>query len=40
MDIGFETMRDTRRLEDFTVAKMLCGHGTLRAECALEFKTS
>jgi hypothetical protein len=40
MDIGFETMRDTRRLEDFTVAKMLCGHGTLRPECAVEFKTS
>lgn len=40
MDIGFETERDTRRLEDFMVAKMLVGHGTLRPECALEFKTS
>lgn len=40
MDIGFETERDTRRLEDFIVAKMLCGHGTIRPECAVEFKTS
>ncbi len=40
MDIGFENERDTRRLEDFMVAKMLVGHGTLRPECALEFKTS
>ena len=40
MDIGFETTRDTRRLEDFTVAKMFVGHGTLRPECAIEFKTS
>lgn len=39
MDIGFETTRDTRRLEDFTVCKMLCGHGTLRPECAVEFRT-
>lgn len=40
MDIGFETVRDPRRLEDFMVAKMLVGHGTLRPECAVEFKTS
>lgn len=40
MDIGFETTRDTRRLEDFMVAKMLVGHGTLRPECAIEIKTS
>lgn len=40
MDIGFETTRDTRRLEDFMVAKMLVGHGTLRPECAVEFKTA
>lgn len=40
MDIGFESTRDTRRLEDFTVAKMLCGHGTLRPECAIELKTA
>lgn len=36
MDIGFESERDTRRLEDFLVAKMLTGHGTLRPECAIE----
>lgn len=40
MDIGFETTRDTRRLEDFVVAKMLVGHGKLRPECAVEFKTA
>ena len=40
MDINFETERDTRRLEDFMVASMLVGHGTLRPECAVEFKTS
>lgn len=40
MDIGFEVTRDTRRLEDFMVAKMLVGHGTLRPEAAVEFKTS
>jgi hypothetical protein len=40
MDMGFENARDTRRLSDFTVAKMLVGHGTLRPECAVEFKTS
>lgn len=38
MDIGFEGERDARRLEDFLVAKMLVGHGTLRAECAHVFK--
>ena len=40
MDIGFENERDVRRLEDFMVAKMLVGHGKLRSECAVEFKTS
>lgn len=40
MDIGFETERDVRRLEDFLLAKMFVGHGTLRPECAIEFKTS
>jgi len=40
MDINFESERDTRRLEDFLVAKMLVGHGTLRPECAIEVKTS
>lgn len=36
-DIAFETERDVRRQEDFMVAKMLVGHGTLRPECAIEF---
>lgn len=40
MDIGFENARDARRLEDFMVAKMLVGHGKLRSECAVEFKTA
>lgn len=40
MDVNLETTRDTRRLEDFMVAKMLAGHGTLRPECAIEFKTA
>lgn len=39
-DIAFETERDVRRLEDFMVAKMLVGHGTLRPECAGEFKSA
>lgn len=37
MDISFETERDVRRQEDFMVAKMLAGHGTMRPECAVEF---
>lgn len=40
MDVNLEAMRDTRRLEDFLVAKMLVGHGTLRPECAVEFRTA
>lgn len=40
MDIGLESTRDTRRLEDFMVAKLLVGHGTLRPECALEFASA
>lgn len=40
MDVNLEYFRDVRRLEDFLVAKMLVGHGTLRPECAIEFKTS
>jgi hypothetical protein len=40
MDIQFETERDTRRLEDFMVAKMLVGSDPLRPECAVEFKTA
>ena len=40
LDVTMENFRDTRRLEDFVVAKMLVGHGILRPECAVEFKTS
>lgn len=40
MDVGLEYFRDVRRLEDFLVAKMLVGHGVLRPECAVEFKTA
>jgi len=40
MDVSLETERDVRRLEDFMVAKALAGHGTLRPECAVEFKTA
>ena len=40
MDIGFESERDTRRLEDFLVAKMLTGTGTLRPECAIELTSA
>jgi hypothetical protein len=36
-DISLEQERDTRRLENFMVANMLVGHGTLRPECAVEF---
>ncbi len=36
--ITLEKTRDVRRLEDFMVASMLAGHGTLRPECAVEFK--
>jgi len=39
-DLGMETERDVRRKEDFMVASMLAGSGTLRAETAVEFKTS
>lgn len=39
-DITLETTRDVRRQEDFMVSSMLAGHGTLRPECAVEFKTS
>lgn len=38
--LGMETERDVRRQEDFMVAKMAAGSGTLRPECAVEFKTS
>jgi hypothetical protein len=40
MDVSLETTRDTRRLEDFIVAKMLAGSGALRPECAYEIKTA
>jgi hypothetical protein len=36
-DISLEQTRDTRRLEDFMVASMLAGHGTLRPETGVEF---
>jgi hypothetical protein len=40
MDIKMEVERDPRRQEDFMVASMAVGHGTLRPETAVEFKTS
>lgn len=40
LDIVLETERDVRRLETFMAARMLVGHGTLRPECAVEFKTT
>mgnify|MGYP003333174688 CR=1 FL=1 len=40
MDVALETERDVRRQEDFMVAKMAAGHGVLRPEAAVEFKTS
>jgi hypothetical protein len=39
-DVAMEQMRDPRRLSDFMVVHMLVGHGVLRPECAVEFKTS
>lgn len=39
MDVAMETERDVRRQEDFMVSKMAVGHGTLRPECAVEFRT-
>lgn len=39
MDVSLETERDVRRQEDFMVAKMAVGHGTLRPECAVEFRS-
>ncbi|MDB4225465.1 hypothetical protein N9778_00385 [Hyphomicrobiales bacterium] len=40
LDISMETERDVRRLEDFMVSKMFCGHGTMRPEMAIELKTA
>lgn len=37
-DVNMESTRDVRRQEDFMVAKMAVGHGTLRPECAVEFR--
>ena len=39
-DITLETERTVRRLENFMVAHMLVGHGTLRQECAVEFASA
>lgn len=39
MDIKQETSRDTRRQSDFFVNSMACGHGTLRPEVAVEFRS-
>ncbi len=39
-DITLEHTRDIRRQENFMVASMLAGHGALRPECAVEFKTA
>lgn len=36
--VSIETTRDVRRQENFMVATVASGHGTLRAECAVEFK--
>lgn len=38
LDVALETERDVRRQEDFMVAKNAAGHGTLRPECAVEFR--
>ena len=37
--VGLETERDVRRQSDFMVARQAVGHGTLRPECAVEFRT-
>lgn len=38
LGVAMETERDVRRQEDFMVAKMAVGHGTLRPEGAVEFR--
>ncbi len=38
--MGLEQTRDTRRQEDFIVAKMAVGHGSLRNEGAWEFRNT
>lgn len=40
LGVSVESTRDVRRLEDFMVARMAVGHGTLRPECAVEFRTA
>ncbi len=36
--MGMESTRDVRRQEDFMVAKIACGHGSLRNELTWEFR--
>lgn len=38
LGLNIETFRDVRRQEDFMIARKACGHGTLRPECATEFR--
>lgn len=38
MGLGVELDRDVRRQEDFMIARLAVGYGTLRAECATEFR--
>jgi hypothetical protein len=40
LGVAVESTRDVRRLEDFMVARMAVGHGILRPECAVEFRTA
>lgn len=40
MGVSMETERDIRRQEDFMVASMAVGAGTIRAEGAVEFRTA
>lgn len=39
-EVTLENTRDVRRQENFMVASSLAGNGTLRPECAVEFKTA
>lgn len=39
-DVTLEHFRDVRRQENFMVASQLSGFGTLRGECAVEFKSA
>jgi hypothetical protein len=40
MDIQSETFWDPRRQSTLLLAKYACGHGVLRPECAIEFKSA